>query len=1167
MASTDALLVASIDSAVVHDSEGNSNELTELQRVQVEQDMSKPSRPPPKVFASPRKRSEAQVERRPEAHAMPRSQSVKAKLRKALAPYLTSTYLQGEMAKHFTKEYLAAHPPPQNEDELPLYVQQHLSELNRVTENWKGCVGRALDPMMHEWEVDERLQLMRAREEGRLRAPAPSGQLDGVDRRLQGGEDDDIEDLDLDPDVDSGTLPAIEGGLTSTQIFGAVHLVSDVKVWQQILAAQKAEERRQHAIAELHIHHAARIIQRSWRDFINQKKEEKARLDALVSPDVQAMLSAAAYKAMRDARNKLAVQKLRKSLSRRFRGFGSTMPRDLDPIVRPPGSAQLPSPPLSPRRKRGSLGSNPTTDRPEGVDGAEGAGASRSASPAHARSLSRSSTSDSRYKSFAARSARIITRLVSMKDLVVDDRSRGGGREGARADGGSRVGEVAGTDGSTGDGQSGLVLQPPRRSRVPNVALPRRRPSSDVGQEGVNGDVPGPPRRSRLSSMALANKRPSADGAKGTGDQQGNGEGGGASAPNQQRRYRYARGANKKQSSPGASGVEVEGRKPDKSGDWAVHNGGLGDADVEEGYQDKDEGAEDEFGVDEEEDSDSVCASGSELDEGEAAEAAMAEAEEVVEVAAELAKAFLGAGLAGDDSEEASDLDDGAGGFGPHIGDVALEALSVMEAAATGGVGGKMGLLEPSQLQAEGESGQEGATLSGRVAPRVHRGRSMTENTAELRCLIAGALAAAASPLLGRKNALAVAQMGFGELLQLPGAKTLLPKAAAAAAAARDTRSSSQGQTAEVPLASFGRGGGGGGGRGPLEIRAAALPTSGLPVSGRAVGGRRPHASDSGAVPAGPMVPAATATVAAAAAVTQNKAGLASARKSVTGETSDGSAPFISPRQQPGRPSQTGGAVTLPAVHPGPTSSLTGDVVLESSETFAAIRRYSQPSVSVGTATGNGSGGGIPYGTHSPTSSPTGISAAAAAARATQPWASPRRIRHPPGAHTISSSLPDPRVGATQTSGPREPTWLLPPINRSSTGPAVLGGGVTAALGAANVVARVPSDPNLQRQVHLQHGVAGGGGGGGGVHMGGGPGAMAAMAAAAAVGRARASAVSSSLDSSLQPYGGHSGDLGPPVVVPQTVFIINSITASSVAQRARGGYGASPSEAAAHHQP
>ncbi|GIL85113.1 hypothetical protein Vretifemale_13741, partial [Volvox reticuliferus] len=572
MASADALLVISNDQAVVLDAEGQSKESAELQRVQVEQDMSKPSRPPPKVFVSPRKRSEAQPERRPEARNMPRSQSIKAKLRKALAPYLTSTYLQGEMAKHFTKEYLAAHPPPENEDELPQYIQQHLSELNRVTENWKGCVGRALDPMMHEWEVDERLQLVRAREEGRLRAAPPKSQLDGADRRLQGGEDDELDDLDVDPDLDFGTLPAIEGGLTSSQIFGAVHLVSDVKVWQQILAAQKAEERRQHAIAELHIQHAARIIQRSWRNFINQKKEEQARLDALVSPDVQAMLSAAAYKAMRDARNKLAVQKLRKSLSRRFRGFGSTMPRDLDPIVRPTGSGPpSPSPPLSPRRKRESSYSNPTADGLDVVGEADESGEARVPSPARGRSLSRNNTSDARYKSFAARSARIITRLVSMKDLVVSDRSSGEGREALA----NRAGVPAGADGGPGDGQSGLVLQPPRRSQRSNVALPKRPPSHDVGQEGANGGIPEPPRRSRLSSMALANKRPSTDAAEATGEQQGSGREG-ASAPYQQRRSRCAQGPNKKRSSPGASGVEVGGRKPGESAEGAV-----GDADTE----------------------------------------------------------------------------------------------------------------------------------------------------------------------------------------------------------------------------------------------------------------------------------------------------------------------------------------------------------------------------------------------------------------------------------------------------------------------------------------------------------------------------------------------------------------------------------------------------------
>lgn len=47
-------------------------------------------------------------------------------------------------------------------------------------------------------------------------------------------------------------------------------------------------------------------------------------MDTKWFPDAQVMLSAAAYKAMRDARNKLELMRLRKSLSRRAKGFGST---------------------------------------------------------------------------------------------------------------------------------------------------------------------------------------------------------------------------------------------------------------------------------------------------------------------------------------------------------------------------------------------------------------------------------------------------------------------------------------------------------------------------------------------------------------------------------------------------------------------------------------------------------------------------------------------------------------------------------------------------------------------------------------------------------------------------------------------------------------------------
>ncbi len=47
-------------------------------------------------------------------------------------------------------------------------------------------------------------------------------------------------------------------------------------------------------------------------------------MNSTLFPNAQVMLSAAAYKAMRDARNKMELMRLRKSLSRRAKGFGST---------------------------------------------------------------------------------------------------------------------------------------------------------------------------------------------------------------------------------------------------------------------------------------------------------------------------------------------------------------------------------------------------------------------------------------------------------------------------------------------------------------------------------------------------------------------------------------------------------------------------------------------------------------------------------------------------------------------------------------------------------------------------------------------------------------------------------------------------------------------------
>ncbi|EFJ41979.1 hypothetical protein VOLCADRAFT_98062 [Volvox carteri f. nagariensis] len=1039
--------------------------------------MSKPSRPPPKVFASPRKKSEMQ--RGPEARGVARSKSIKAKLRKALAPYLTSTYLQSEIVKHFTKEFLAAHPPPENEDDLPAYVEQHLSELTRVTERWTGCVMRALDPLAHELEVDVKLEqpvtspVGAVKESVRMkspRGPSVGGSRLEISSEPPSGEGD-CEEGPYPHEEDLDAPPRPEGGLTPSQIFGAVHLVSDVKVWQQILAAQRAEERRQHAIAELHLHHAARIIQRSWRNFVTQKKEDQARLDALVSPDVQAMLSAAAYKAMRDARNKLAVMKLRRSISRKYKGFGSTTPRDLDPIVRTPApitpaatsssTAQpsLPSLPYTARKQQRHGNQDSTANSRLGGRGRSDSGESAGAGGGGGKDTGSSAGA----RSFAARSAHIITRLVSMKDLQMGDtgqQQRGGGGGGGAEDG-------SGGDGA-GEAES---------SRL-------RGSGAGVGGSGVRGG--------------------------GQGEQQ-------------------------------QQGRQSRGQLPEGEEEGEDDDDGEGLMLLEE--------------EEEEEEEDSECASGSELDEGETAEAAMEEAEEVVQVAAKLAKAFMGAEDSDDDSDEDNDEDgDGAAlGFRSKtpMGDEALAALTAVEAAAAavaagGDVDGKAAaaarmaaLMSASGIRAVGEgvtalpgSGSAlGSGSNGGPQARVHRGRSMVKDASMLRQMIAGALAAAAAPVLGRNGALAVAQMGLGDLLQLPGAKGLLPKAAAALASSRPAAAASGGKLAAV-------------GRGvnqPLQPAQAsdvklAGPQPTHTGGGKAVSGgfgdlgRR--GSDGG--------------ISHPAMSSQRTGPGAPSRKTISGDVLDAASlvnfnSSISavlgnphrpppPRIAPLHGSSGGGPVTLPAVHANG-----GDFVFEAGGGGDAAAGWR---ISPANLPGGGGGGGGPRG------SPTGVSAAAAAARATQPWTSARRHAHPPGAHTMVSSLPDPRSPNKDGGGkPRELNWLLPPINRG--GPAGPPGGAAAAAAvtaqaaahslaaaatavavhggaAGNLVPRVPSDSSMQRLLLVQ-GVgtssfnSGGGGGGGGV-VAGGPGAMAAAAAAAAVGRARAGAgaMGSSLDSSLQ---------------------------------------------------
>ncbi len=66
-------------------------------------------RPPPKQFASPRKGVRVLSKKESAKETM------KAKLRRALQPYLAATYMQGEVAKRFTAEYIDTHPPPEDE--------------------------------------------------------------------------------------------------------------------------------------------------------------------------------------------------------------------------------------------------------------------------------------------------------------------------------------------------------------------------------------------------------------------------------------------------------------------------------------------------------------------------------------------------------------------------------------------------------------------------------------------------------------------------------------------------------------------------------------------------------------------------------------------------------------------------------------------------------------------------------------------------------------------------------------------------------------------------------------------------------------------------------------------------------------------------------------------
>ncbi|KAG2494413.1 hypothetical protein HYH03_007465 [Edaphochlamys debaryana] len=863
----------------------------------------------PKMFASPRKGGPAKGVR-----VVERKESMRSRLRKALAPYLTTTYLQGEMHKRFTLEYMDSHPPPPDEADMPAYIQQHLRELNRVTERWSGCVVRSLDPLAHQMAVDDRLQRQRNRMEGLpveepfdqiMYGPAAPGQS------LFGGNGVPVPPKTAEELEEEAELEEAEeaGRLTTQQIVSAVDLVSDIKVWEQILAAKKAEERRQHAIAELHLHHAARIIQRSWRGYISRKQEEKARLDALVSPDVQIMLSAAAYKAMRDARNKIQLQKLRKSLSRKARvgGFGSTAPRELDPkhyptaggegvhpdpearpgarSAHPPGRPPLPgkgrtrtmllagegprsraSPaPASQHAEAAGEGtagaheggaghaSGPGTGAPgsrarstrgsaSGADGsgAEGEGEAAAGSGADdeageelfgSRRARFGGHTVVKAKSIVARSAQILRRLVSARggsgldsasSAIFDDVDSG-------AESGTGAGAGAGAAGAEGRSRSRA------QSRAEGAADElSENPEAAVKALTVQwqGEAEQAARELARVLGVAAGEAGGTEGAEGEGQHREAGEGTlgetlGAAAQGDEE---PGEDGGEPESPPTASDDEDE----DEDGDGEGEGGEGGDGEGGEG---------------------AAASRARAMFGAESPEAALLEAEEVVQVAAALAAALMES-----DEEESGEGEEGsasqAGGEAGEAGEAAAAAAAAARA-----------VLAPPPLKAAAEAAAAGGGIQARPPPgaaaggpsrRARGGLAMGDGeAAALRQVIAGAFAAAAAPVIGRSGALAVARLGLGEPLPEPrsarpaagtgpsprvAAARLRPAAAAGvAAAAAPPAAASAGVHAsqdDVGAAGPSR---------PLEIRAAAAAVVGLLTEASGAAKSR-DVSDSGGV-------------------------------------------------------------------------------------------------------------------------------------------------------------------------------------------------------------------------------------------------------------------------------------------------------------------------------
>ncbi|KXZ53774.1 hypothetical protein GPECTOR_6g692 [Gonium pectorale] len=924
----------------------------------------------------------------------------------------------------------------------------------------------------------------RDREEGRIPPEElPGGMLNLEQRIARPAEKEQLggSSYEFFP-LSSGAGPTKPAGLSGDQLEGAVHLVSDVTVWKEILAAREAEERRQHAIAELHLHHAARIIQRSWRTFVRRRRDEKARLDALVSPDVQALLSAAAYKAMRDARNKLALDKFRRSLSRRARGFGSTMPRDIVPLPRTaPSRKNLRSQPNAVPMGRHSLDADshgsgrPSTDSSRAAHGV-GSGASGKSS--------RAGTG---------------TGYVQVADNGGTNAASGGADSGAA--GGVEGGE--GRSNLTSRNESGLGKV---RSFVAK--------SAEIIKKLVSFRDP---RAEAEAAAAAAAEEEEEEEEKGEKDEKEMEEEEEAEKAGADRGVRGAANAKRE------AAKEGHGEAADEdAGESGTAEGPYADAEEDEGA---DEGDDDSLASGDDPGDEGDDADGG----GESVEDAMAEAEAVVELAAELAEAILGglSAVAADDGEgegesyaaDGADAGERTGGAASRAAPADKAAAGAEElegserladdadaaagTAAADGDGSSVPALPPLRSSGTALSPtRELAGSAGRGSQAPGRSLRLSEESAIMRQVIAGALAAAAAPVLGRSGALAVAELGLGAPLEAKSAKGS-PRSAAAR-----LRPSANGQAPRPHPHSAS----------PHEIRAAAAVETGLasPTAQLIPASPPPHVPQPAAAAAEGCDLALPSLASTSAADRPGSSGGPSMRVSglggglsgggaagaaasagvLDGERTSPSMPSQTEWPFGPRVSQTGEACTfavrerrmsaavlpavptsLPAVVPFPVS--TSDAPLGELEGIPLVGLPRQARASLPSGVGAGFGGGSGSASPSPGVSPDGH-AAVAAASSPQPWAVPRQraghllqhLHHPPppriqAAPAPASTGPSPGpVAATGGGEARSPVRRQPRGSNASPGRLVevkLGGSVTTGT------------PGLQSLGLLINGVQGGG--------------------------------------------------------------------------------------------